>query len=68
MSRLPIVVAALVAAVLAGTVTLPAQERGRRLFPPEELGVLEGPDRDAWQKPELIMVHGSWPANGGSRQ
>jgi len=55
MSRLPIVVAALVAAVLAGTVTLPAQERGRRLFPPEELGVLEGPDRDAWQKPELIM-------------
>jgi ubiquinone/menaquinone biosynthesis C-methylase UbiE len=31
------------------------QERGRRLFPPEELGVLEGPDRDAWQKPDLIM-------------
>jgi ubiquinone/menaquinone biosynthesis C-methylase UbiE len=31
------------------------QDRGRRLFPPEELGVLEGPDRDAWQKPDLIM-------------
>jgi ubiquinone/menaquinone biosynthesis C-methylase UbiE len=31
------------------------QERGRRLFPPEELGVLEGPDRDAWQKPDLVM-------------
>ena len=26
-----------------------------RLFPPEDLGVLEGPDRDAWQQPELIM-------------
>ena len=26
-----------------------------RLFPPEDLGLLEGPDRDAWQKPELIM-------------
>lgn len=31
------------------------QEDDRRLFPPEELGVLEGPDRDAWQKPELVM-------------
>ena len=26
-----------------------------RLFPPENLGVLEGPDRDAWQRPEQIM-------------
>ncbi len=26
-----------------------------RLFPPEDLGVLEGPDREAWQEPELIM-------------
>lgn len=26
-----------------------------RLFPPENLGLLEGPDRDAWQKPEQIM-------------
>jgi SAM-dependent methyltransferase len=31
------------------------QDRDRRLFPPEELGVLEGADRDAWQKPDLIM-------------
>lgn len=31
------------------------QERPRRLFPPEELGELEGPDRDAWQKPDLVM-------------
>ena len=26
-----------------------------RLFPPQDLGLLEGPDRDAWQKPEQIM-------------
>lgn len=34
-----------------------AQERAGhgRLFPPEDLGVLEGPDRDAWQKPEQVM-------------
>ena len=47
-----IVLAALLsAAMLPGA----AQERPRRLFPPEELGVLEGPDRDAWQKPDLVM-------------
>jgi predicted methyltransferase len=26
-----------------------------RLFPPQDLGLLEGPDRDKWQKPDLIM-------------
>jgi ubiquinone/menaquinone biosynthesis C-methylase UbiE len=26
-----------------------------RLFPPEYLGQLEGPDRDAWQRPDQIM-------------
>jgi len=26
-----------------------------RLFPPQDLGLLEGPDRDQWQKPDLIM-------------
>ena len=35
------------------------QQRDRpphgRLFRPEDLGLLEGPDRDAWQQPELIM-------------
>ena len=34
-----------------------AQERPRhgRLFPPEALGDLEGPDRDAWQMPDAVM-------------
>ena len=31
-----------------------AQRHGR-LFPPQDLGLLEGPDRDAWQKPDQIM-------------
>jgi predicted methyltransferase len=40
----------------AGPLDLAAQERGRgRLFPPQDLGLLEGPDRDQWQKPDLIM-------------
>jgi ubiquinone/menaquinone biosynthesis C-methylase UbiE len=26
-----------------------------RLFPPKDLGLLEGPDRDAWQRPDQIM-------------
>ena len=33
---------------------LAPQSHGR-LFPPEDLGLLEGPDRDAWQKPDQIM-------------
>jgi ubiquinone/menaquinone biosynthesis C-methylase UbiE len=33
-----------------------AQQRTHgRLFPPQDLGLLEGPDRDAWQKPDQIM-------------
>jgi ubiquinone/menaquinone biosynthesis C-methylase UbiE len=37
--------------------TAVAQERPRhgRLFPPEALGELEGPDRDAWQMPDRVM-------------
>ena len=33
-----------------------AQQRPHgRLFPPQDLGLLEGPDRDAWQRPDQIM-------------
>ncbi|MGE0703437.1 MAG: class I SAM-dependent methyltransferase [Vicinamibacterales bacterium] len=31
------------------------QEPGRRLFPPQDLGLLDAPDRDAWQRPDQIM-------------
>lgn len=32
-----------------------AAQRHRQLFPPENLGMLEAPDRAAWQKPDQIM-------------
>lgn len=48
--------AALVVALAVSAVTVGAIQRAHgRLFPPEELGLLEGPDRDAWQKPDLVM-------------
>ena len=55
--RHPSAAAIVTTAVLLLTIAGAAQERerSRRLFPPEELGVLEGPDRDAWQKPEQVM-------------
>lgn len=34
--------------------TLAAQQHNR-LFRPDQLGTLEGPDRDAWQRPEQVM-------------
>ena len=39
-----------VAAAAAG-----AAAQHARLFPPEDLGLLEGPDRDAYQRPDQIM-------------
>ena len=43
--------------VLAALTTAPlgAAPQHGRLFPPEQLGMLEGPDRDAWQRPDQIM-------------
>src|SRR5581483_7123010 len=32
-----------------------APQRTGHLFPPENLGLLESPDRDTWQKPDQIM-------------
>jgi 2-polyprenyl-3-methyl-5-hydroxy-6-metoxy-1,4-benzoquinol methylase len=31
------------------------REPHSRLFPPSQLGLLEGPDRDEWQQPERVM-------------
>jgi SAM-dependent methyltransferase len=39
----------------AGLAQAPAARREGRLFPPVDLGLLETPDRAAWQKPEQIM-------------
>jgi ubiquinone/menaquinone biosynthesis C-methylase UbiE len=42
--------------VLLAAISLPAQSPSRsRLFPPGDLGQLEGPDRDEWQQPERVM-------------
>jgi len=42
------------ALIVVSITTLDAQQR-TRLFRPEDLGQLEGPDRDAWQRPDQIM-------------
>jgi ubiquinone/menaquinone biosynthesis C-methylase UbiE len=51
--QVPLLALACAAVVATGF----AQERPRheRLFPPEDLDVLEGPDRDAWQMPDEVM-------------
>jgi predicted methyltransferase len=48
---------ALLALVVAAGAALAAQSREThiRLFPPEDLGLLEAPDRDDWQQPDRIM-------------
>jgi len=43
-----------VCVVVSAAPQLPRPAHGR-LFPPEKLGELEGPDRDEWQQPERIM-------------
>jgi predicted methyltransferase len=56
--RTPLAVLGAALAALLLTAPLIAQQRQHgRLFPPQDLGLLEGPDRDAWQRPEQIMDH-----------
>ena len=43
------------AVLLVCTATAAAAPQHGRLFPPEQLGILEGPDRDAWQRPDQVM-------------
>jgi predicted methyltransferase len=50
----------LAGALMAGVLIVPGARsqtgsRHGRLFPPQDLGLLEGPDRDLWQKPAQIM-------------
>lgn len=44
-------------AIVAALAAVPDAQRPThgRLFPPDELGILESPDRDEWQQPERIM-------------
>jgi predicted methyltransferase len=53
-----IAIVALLSIVEAGLQAHPQnrpEQRTGHLFPPQNLGLLESPDRDAWQKPEQIM-------------
>jgi ubiquinone/menaquinone biosynthesis C-methylase UbiE len=49
----------LVAGAVSAWIAAPSGQQPRtphgRLFPPEKLGELEGPDRDEWQEPDRIM-------------
>jgi ubiquinone/menaquinone biosynthesis C-methylase UbiE len=44
-----------VVALAAAPPSAQTPARRGRLFAPQDLGLLEGPDRDAWQKPDQIM-------------
>lgn len=59
MTRLITTTMALIAA-LALAASAQGQKSGRqephgRLFPPQDLGLLEAPDRDIWQRPDQVM-------------
>ena len=62
MTKLIVRAALIVAAVAAVGAAPPRQQQQQQqqqqehsLFPPEKLGTLEGPDRDAWQRPDQVM-------------
>ena len=42
-------------ATLAPTTAVAQDQPHARLFPPDDIGILEAPDRDMWQKPDEIM-------------
>jgi ubiquinone/menaquinone biosynthesis C-methylase UbiE len=50
-----IVVSVFAAAVSAQSQRPPRSQQHGKLFPPQDLGLLEAPDRDLWQPPERIM-------------
>jgi SAM-dependent methyltransferase len=49
------VAAALAAAPTPEAQTAPGRSQHGRLFPPQDLGLLEAPDRDEWQRPQQIL-------------
>jgi ubiquinone/menaquinone biosynthesis C-methylase UbiE len=47
--------AAFCALIVVAVAAAPLAAQHARLFPPQDLGLLEGPDRDAYQRPDQIM-------------
>ncbi len=54
-SRLLVLALTLLAAAPGAAQSTPGQASRHALFPPKDLGLLESPDRDIWQKPEQVM-------------
>jgi ubiquinone/menaquinone biosynthesis C-methylase UbiE len=54
-TRWGLLLPALIAVVVSFDAFAQPRARHGRLFSPQDLGLLEGPDRDAWQKPDQIM-------------
>src|SRR5690349_2360515 len=54
-TRLTVLVALLVTLAAAGVLAQAQAGAKRKLFPPQQLGSLEVPDREAWQRPEQVM-------------
>lgn len=53
-----LILAGIVSLILSTTTHGQTQQQGgheRRLFPPSDLGLLDAPDRDLWQRPDQIM-------------
>ncbi len=54
-ARREVLLIGMVLVLAAGTVSAQQQNNVHRLFPPSDLGLLDAPDRDLWQRPDLIM-------------
>lgn len=54
-SSLPVLLLAVTAWLLTAPAVDGQERKHSRRFAPAELGVLEGPDREAWQKPDQVM-------------
>ena len=55
MTRRALALALAAACTVGAALTAAQSQRHGRLFPPEDLGLLEAPDRRAWQKPDQVM-------------
>jgi SAM-dependent methyltransferase len=55
MRRLRAAAIVMLAASLLTAADAAQQRQHGRIFPPQDLGLLEGPDREAWQRPQQIM-------------
>ena len=57
MTSARVIVTALLLVLATLSATTEQRDPHPRLFPPEHLSLLEGPDRDEWQQPERLMDH-----------